>query len=81
MGITIFWHIIKMPVVMHVRPVLRMPLHELELKVLAIVTLGRNFNLKKKMQLEKDTDYDNTRTFFKVQILTGTFKKIKSPFP
>lgn len=66
---------------MHVRPVLRMPLHELELKVLAIVTLGRNFNLKKKMQLEKDTDYDNTRTFFKVQILTGTFKKIKSPFP
>jgi len=32
---------------MHVRPVLRIPLHELELKVLAIVTLSRNFNLKK----------------------------------
>jgi hypothetical protein len=59
MGITIFWQIIKMPVVMHVHPVLRMPLHELELKVLAIVMLSRNFNLRK-MQLEKDNDYDNT---------------------
>jgi hypothetical protein len=35
-----------MPVVKNVHAILRMPLHELELRVVAIVMLVRNLNLK-----------------------------------